>query len=318
MNRFHIKKFLAGVLLVPAFTVHAVAPRVTASIDSASVEMGDYAQITVDIADAEKRGVFIDLPEAGAEAGPFDFSSVEADTFPGGFKYKLRIQAFEPGSVTFPPFRYVYGSDTAFSNALSLKIMPVELDSLETINPMAGTVNPPRKWYDYVPDWIFWALLGIALAGVGVSLFLIYRKHGTLIVRHVKPVDPYEAAMAELGRLREKKLAESGREKEFYTNLVDILRTYLERRFGIYAMEMSTTQILQTLRSNPLTRDNQPRIKQILELADFVKFANIRPLPDDNIKTFNNVVQFVEDTKPAPEVSENEGDGKPKTKENKQ
>lgn len=291
---------------------YAAAPRVTASIDSAAVEMGDYAVITVDVADAEKRGVMIDLPEEGADLGAFDFNTVKADTFPGGYKYQLTVQAFEPGSVTFPPFRYVYGSDTASSNALTLKILPVELDSLETINPMASTVNPPRKWYDYVPDSVFWILLALALIAAGVTLFLIYRKHGTLIVRHIKPVNPYEAAMAELGKLREKKLAENGREKEFYTSLVDILRTYLERRFSIYAMEMSTTQILHTLRNNPLTRDNQPRIKQILELADFVKFANIRPLPDDNIKTFNNVVQFVEDTKPAPEPVEGESNDKDK------
>ena len=306
MNHRILKHIILASALVLATASWAAAPRVTASIDSATVEMGDYAVITVDIADAQKQGVFIDCPENGADAGVFDFTSVEADTFPGGYQYRLKVQAFEPGSVTFPPFRYVYGADTAFSNALSLKIMPVELDSMETINPMASTVNPPRKWYDYVPDWVFWTLLAAALLAAGVALYLIYRKHGTLIVRHVKPVDPYEAAMAELGQLRDKKLAESGREKEFYTSLVDILRTYLERRFGIYAMEMSTTQILHTLRSNPQTRDNQPRIKQILELADFVKFANIRPMPDDNIKTFNNVVQFVEETKPVPEPADDD------------
>lgn len=314
MKTINVKSLVLGAALTAQLTSWAVAPRVTASIDSAAVEMGDYAVITVDISDADKRGTFIDLPESGAQAGPFDFADVKADTFPGGYKYTLKVQAFEPGSVVFPPFKYVYGTDTASSNALTLKILPVELDSLETINPMASTVNPPRKWYDYVPDWIFWALLGLAVAAAGVALYFIYRKNGTLIPRHVKPVNPYEAAMAELGRLRERKLAENGQEKEFYTKLVDILRTYLERRFGIYAMEMSTTQILQTLRQNPLTRDNQPRVKQILELADFVKFANIRPLPDDNIKTFNNVYQFVEDTKPAPEPSEDEANSKPNKK----
>jgi len=65
-------------------------------------------------------------------------------------------------------------------------------------------------------------------------------------------------------------------------------------------MEMSSTQILASLRENPDTRGNHTRIKQILELADFVKFAKVRPMPDDNIKTYNNVVQFVEETKPAP------------------
>ncbi|MCI9055564.1 MAG: hypothetical protein HFJ87_10570 [Muribaculaceae bacterium] len=227
--------------------------------------------------------------------------SVEADTFPAACQYRILVQAFAPGVVTFPPFKYAVGTDTAESGFLTLKVLPVELDSLETINPMESVVNPSRRWYDYIPEWLWWALLGIAVAAAAIALFMLYRKNGTLIVRHTKPVDPYEAAMTELTRLRERKLAESGREKEYYTHLVDILRTYLERRFAINAMEMSSTQILDTLRRNPETRDNQPRIKQILEIADFVKFANVRPMPDDNIKTFNNVVQFVEATKPAPE-----------------
>jgi len=284
-----------------SIAVYAAPVKVTATIDSTVVEMGSRATITVNIADDGRKGSFIDLPEAGTEAENLDFISVDGDTFPAGYEYKILIQAFEPGTVTFAPFRYVVGTDTAESDFLTLKIMPVSLDSLATINPMESVVNPPRRWYDYIPEWILWALLVVAAAAVAICLFFIYRKNGTLIVHRSKPVDPYEAAMAELSRLRERKLAESGREKEYYTHLVDILRIYLERRFNINAMEMSSTQILATLRHNPETRDNQPRIKQILEIADFVKFANVRPMPDDNIKTFNNVVSFVEDTKPQPE-----------------
>ncbi len=310
-----MKKHIVTALLATCVYMASSAAqvKVTASIDSTVVEMGSRATITVNIADDSRKGTFIDLPEAGTEAENLDFISVECDTFPAGYEYRILIQAFEPGTVTFAPFRYVQGSDTAESEFLTLKIMPVGLDSLSTINPMESIVNPPRRWYDYIPGWLLWVVLGIALAAAAICLYLVYRKNGTLIVHRSKPVDPYEAAMAELSKLRERKLAESGREKEYYTSLVDILRTYLERRFGINAMEMSSTQILDTLRKNPETRDNQPRIKQILEIADFVKFANVRPMPDDNVKTFNNVVGFVEDTKPVPEPQpDTENDKQPK------
>ncbi len=318
MKRFLHIAFVAAVAGVSPVAM-ASNVKVTAAIDSTVMEMGSRATITVDIADAGRKGTLIDLPQAGSESpeNNVDFISVESDTFPAGYRHRILIQAYEPGTITFAPFRYVVGSDTAESDFLTLKVLPVELDSLETINPMESIVNPPRKWYDYIPGWLVWALLGLALAVIAVCLVMLYRKNGGLVIHKPKPVNPYEAAMAELSRLREKRLAENGREKEYYTSLVDILRVYLERRFGINAMEMSTTQILHTLRSNPDTRDNQPRIKQILEIADFVKFANVRPLPDDNIKTFNNVVQFVEDTKPAPEPEPEETDTTEKTKENK-
>ena len=289
-------------------------PKVTASIDSTVVEMGSRATITIDISDPAKNGHIIDLPEPGTETEAVDFINVEADTFSAGYQYRLLIQAFTPGDYTFEPFRYVSDGDTVSSGFISLKVLPVDLDSLETINPMASVVNIKRRWYDYIPDYIIWIILGAALLAVIVTLIVLYRKNGTIIPQRIKPIDPYDEAMTHLKQLRDRKLAENGQEKEFYTTLVDILRKYLERRFGINAMEMSSTQILDTLRANAETRDNQPRIKQILEIADFVKFANVRPLPDDNIKTFNNVVTFVEDTKPQPPVEESKDDNNQKKK----
>lgn len=305
-----LKSFLISCFIALSVVTADAAPKITASIDSTVIEMGSYANITIDIADPAVNGHIVDLPEAGSENDIFDCVKVECDTFPAGFQYRLQIQAFTPGDYTFEPFMYAYGNDTARSGYLSLKVLPVDLDSLQTINPMTSVVNVPRRWYDYIPDYIVWIILAAALLAVAITLYMLYRKNGTIIVRHEKPIDPYEEAMSNLNSLRQRKLAESGQEKEFYTALVDILRKYLERRFSINAMEMSSTQILQTLRKNPETRDNQPKIKQILEIADFVKFANVRPMPDDNIKTFNNVVSFVEDTKPVPveDQADNNGD----------
>ncbi|MDO4320755.1 MAG: BatD family protein [Bacteroidales bacterium] len=302
-----IAKLLVTAGLCAAATVAQAAPaKVTAAIDSTVVEMGSRARITVNVNDPSRSGQLVDAPKAGTTSGDIDIIEVNVDTVPAGYTYDILIQAFTPGMATLPPFRYATGADTAESDILTLKVLPVDLDSLETINPMESIADAPSRWYDWIPDWIVWVILGLALAAVAVCLWLVYRKHGTLIVRHVKPVDPYELAMSELARLRDRKLAETGQEKEYYTTLVDILRKYLDGRFGINAMEMSSTQILASLRENPDTRGNHTRIKQILELADFVKFAKVRPLPDDNIKTYNNVVQFVEETKPEPAPDESQ------------
>lgn len=296
-----IAKLLATIALcVASQAMYAAPAKVTASIDSTVVEMGSRARITVNVNDPSRTGTLVDAPKPGTTTGDIDIIEVNVDTVPAGYTYDILIQAFTPGMATLPPFRYAVGADTADSDILTLKVLPVELDSLETINPMESIANAPSRWYDWIPDWIVWVILALALIAAGLCLWLVYRKNGTLIVRHVKPVDPYELAMTELARLRERKLAETGQEKEYYTSLVDILRTYLDGRFGINAMEMSSTQILASLRENPDTRGNHTCIKQILELADFVKFAKVRPMPDDNIKTYNNVVQFVEETKPAP------------------
>ncbi len=290
---------LSAALAQPA----AAQLKISASVDSTFVEMGSRATITLNVIDSSHAGEVIDLPESGAEADAFDFIDVKCDTTPAGYKYNMLIQAWYPGVLTFSPFRYAVGEDTVESEILTLKVMPVPIDSTKTLNPMESVANPPRAWYDYIPEWMPWALMGLLLAvliALGVYLYIVYRKTGTIIMHKPKPIDPYAEAMAALGRLRASRMAESGKEKEYYTTLIDILRRYLDLRFGINAMEMSSTQILASLRHNNETRGDQPRIKQILDLADIVKFAKVRPMPDDNIKSFNTVEQFVESTKPVP------------------
>ncbi len=314
-----IKHFI--ILFIALFSIKAwAAPvKVTASIDSAIVEMGTITNIKVNIIDPEKKGRLIDCPKPDSISdpyAPFEVIDVVKNDVPTGYEYDIKIQAFRPGMTTITPLNYVYGNDTAKSDVLTLKILPVELTDTININPIRTLVSVPSKWYDWIPNWLIWVLVGVALAaliGAAAYLWYVYRKTGAIpLIHKPKPVDPYEYAMAELTRLRERKLAETGHEKEYYTALVDILRTYLQGRFQIFAMEMSSTQILEALRNNKETKDNQDRIKQILELADYVKFAKERPLPDDNIKSFNNVLYFVEDTKPVPVVEE-ENDNK-KTK----
>jgi hypothetical protein len=114
-------------------------------------------------------------------------------------------------------------------------------------------------------------------------------------------VPPYERAIAELETLRTRQLCERGQEREFYTELTEILREYLEGRFGINAMEMTTTQIKTAVRSNSTTAASGTLMNDVLEMADFVKFAKMRPLPEDNVRSYAQALNFVENTKPVEE-----------------
>ena len=72
-------------------------------------------------------------------------------------------------------------------------------------------------------------------------------------------------------------------------------------------MEMTSRQILSSLSANKDTKEQRPMIRQILNMADFVKFAKVRPLPADNIASYENAVKFVEETRPV-EPLEDKGD----------
>ena len=221
------------------------------------------------------------------------------------------LQSFDSGVYTLPPVLYIDGSDTFISNRPVVKVLPVAVDTLKTVHDYADVVNPKRQILDYVPDWMadygLWILLCLIAVGAGIYVYLRYKKQGRILPMPVKREEPpYEMAIRQLDELKGESLCERGEEKQYYTRLTDILRVYLQRRFGINAMEMTTTQIRHALHHNEETRLSEKQLSKVLEMADFVKFAKVRPLPDDNIAAMRSAVQFVEETKPAPVAEDSE------------
>ncbi len=174
-------------------------------------------------------------------------------------KQDLVLQSFDSGVYRLNPILYVEKGETIASNRLVLKVYPVVVDSLETIHDYADVADVDRSFIDYLPDFIvdygLWILaLIVVLALGGFAFYMMKKKKNPFAAPAPKPIPPYEKAIGELSRLRAEKLCEQGKEKEYYTRLTDILRIYLNGRFGINAMEMTSTQIRRMLNANEETR----------------------------------------------------------------
>ena len=166
-----------------------------------------------------------------------------------------------------------------------------------------------------MPEFIvkYWwlILLIILLISGGIYAYFKWFKKGEVpfVKKQEIYIPPYDEAIMKLTQLKSEKLWEAGQDKEYYTRLTDILRNYLERRFDINAMEMTTGQIMDVLRKNEETLAVNDQLNKILEMADFVKFAKMRPLPEDNEVAYQRAVNFVNETKPV-EVTPEEAIGK--------
>lgn len=301
------------------FIITAVAQQVkiTANLDSATLLMGKKTAIHLEIIESSNSGGIIMLaPEMLIipEVEVSDIVTLDTVNLGNGLRqihHDVIIQSFDSGAYIIPPIKYLVGNDTIKSNELALKVLPVDVSHLETVNPIADVEDYGSKWFDFLPDFIidYWFLILLALIALsaGIYVYVLYKKKQIhMPFRQPTPkLSPYEVAINELSSLKEKDLCSSGQEKEYYTILTDILRVYIQDRFGINALEMTTTQINRALSNNPETRSHNNMMRQILEVADFVKFAKVRPMPEDNVRSFNMALQFVEDTKPVPQPESN-------------
>lgn len=330
-------RHIRSIILISALAIASAIPALSqtslkVSLDSAYLLMGKATPLHIElIAPANAEGTLV-IP-ADTLSDKVEILNIQpADTtdIRNGriqVNQQVTIQSFDSGTYILNPILYVQGNETIASNRPVLKVLPAMVDSLETIHDYADVADVDRHLIDYMPDFL--ADYGLWILAVIVILLLGYYTlrritSGKPEAKEVKLViPPYELAMRELESLRSDKLCEQGREKEYYTRLTDILRQYLQGRFGINAMEMTSTQIRHILELNEETRLSKANMERVLETADFVKFAKVRPLPDDNAAAYNSAIRFVEDTKPRPVVppAEESGDSaqdsnKPSTTDN--
>ncbi len=292
---------------VPSF---AVNPVVRAKMDSTSIWMGEQTRIHLELVQDKDNMVFMpvlnDTLVTGVEilnVSKPDTVSLENNRIQ--INRDILITSFDSGFYYIPPFRYILNKDTFTTQTLSLKVVPVEVDTTQAALDIKGVQEPPFVLLDYISD-TFLTIIGIIiLLALIVAGYFYYKKKKKPKEDLLSPEDllpPHERALKALEVLKEDKLWQNGQEKEYYTRLTEILREYIDDRFHINAMEMTSSQILSILRSNKETKTVDSQLKQILEMADFVKFAKMRPLPDDNEAVMRKAVTFVEETKVVEEV----------------
>jgi hypothetical protein len=240
---------------------------------------------------------------------------------------RLVITCFDSGRHVLPPIRFPFvageRADTIATRPLYLDVLTMPLDSTQNFADIKPVYGMPIGWDDVWP-WLLVAgllLLVSAAAGFGVYAFIRRRNNKPVFGASRPKEPPHATALRELDRLRGEKLWQSGRVKEYYTRLSDIVRTYVEGRFGVPAMEMTRDEILAGLRSAGFEDNNLvDRLWNLFSLSDMVKFAKAEPPANENETSLLDSYLFVNNTKIETPVAEesaqalNQATGRPAEK----
>lgn len=217
------------------------------------------------------------------------------------FQESYVITAFDTGVYTIPP-QAITVANGDYNNVLRTEplVFAVNTYKVEEQKGNYDIVAPyrtPLNMAEILP-WILW-LAGGLLAVALIVWYVIRRKKNKPLFSQEKKayIPPYVVAMEELERLKSEKLWQIGKEKEYYTRLTDAVRQYLADELQIPAVEQTSSETVQALERNVLVDGGDVvKVAEMLQTADFVKFAKSTPLPDENVRNLDIAYDFLQHT----------------------
>ncbi|MBL4657120.1 MAG: hypothetical protein JKX73_03910, partial [Flavobacteriales bacterium] len=164
------------------------------------------------------------------------------------------------------------------------------------IKDIKAPLGVPYTWDEFIPHGIA-AIVTILLALLGMYLYKKWKNRPVkVIVEKVIVRDPHLIALEDLAALEQKKLWQQESIKQYYTELTDIIRTYIENRFEIIAMEMTTDEIMESMNYVVVSPACREKLHQLLMIADMVKFAKSKPIGSEHELCMANAYLFVNET----------------------
>lgn len=307
-----MRLLLAILLLFTRLTIDA--QQASASAGTYSLKIGEQTQITLQAKPRQNEKVV--WPILTDSLGPyFDIVTKEKidtlrDSVSGNQSYRQRllITSFDTGMFTLPVFAFTFiqsnGDSTSIvSDALTIAVKSVAVDTTQAIKDIKGVQDIPFELREYIP----WVFAGIAIAALivgGIYLWLQRRKPTKPVAPKAPPVPPGEKALAALRKLGEERAWLNGQEKRYHSSLTDILRSYIEEQFGLPALESTSEDILMMSSRHAVLKEHALRLKQVLQLADLVKFAKANPLPVEHEHSLTLAFEFVQSTQSISERKE--------------
>lgn len=305
----------AGVGPIPATAQELPAPpSLRVAVDTTTTTVGGRLRLTVAVEHAPDATVqwpdSLDLAPfevLGAVVSPTTVADGRATT-----SAVLTLAAFELGELEIPSFTVGVASPTGVSELVTdpfgIAVVSVGLDEGQDIRDIRGPLSIPRSML-VIALWI----LALALAAGGgwwLARRARQRTNDEGPAAEGPPRPAHETAYEELEWLETSGLLGQGRIKEYYIEVSDIIRRYLEGRYAIRAPEMTSREVLEELEHADIAWDVHDRFTAFLEHCDLVKFAKHRPSPTACALIVPDARALVDATLPPPEPEpEEEGEG---------
>lgn len=290
------------------------AQKISTSIDTTKNKIG--AQFNLTLKTEVDTAAKVTFPSAKNFGALEVIRSYKIDTLKNGSRHELikkyGVTQFDSGKYTIPQLKIAIDKNIYLSDSITVFVQNVAVDTLKQkmyeIKPIATAENGSGDIW----KWILGILL---LAAIGALVYYLMKKFQKKKIEAVVYKTPIEKATNMLNILEKRQLWQKGAVKEYYSELTDIARNYIEEAIEIPAMESTTSELIESLRKASMQKKMKispeilENLERVLKQADLVKFAKSKPLDfeiEEDKKKIEKTILTLDNA--IPEVVEDEND----------
>ncbi|MCW2119286.1 BatD family protein [Flavobacterium sp. 7A] len=291
-NAFYIS------LLLFSAVVFGQQKRVETSIDTTKNKIGAEFKLTLKTSvDTLSKVKFPNLKNFGALEV---IRSYPIDTVKNKDRYELikryGLTQFDSGRYVIPSIKVIINNKAFLTDSIAVEVAPVQVDTLKQkmydIKNVVAVKSPMGNWWK-------WLLGIILLAAIGAAVYWFTKKYQKKKIEEEVYKTPIERATLLMNSLEQKELWQKGEIKEYYSELTNIARNYIEEAIDIPAMESTTSELISGLKAASLkkkmklSQETIDNLERVLKQADLVKFAKSKPMEFEITEDRNKIQKAI-------------------------
>ncbi len=302
-----MKKQILYILLLVSTLSFAQKPMVKAEIDTTNIRIGEQFKLKISV-DETQNVIIPKLKLKGLEL----IDSTKTDTVKNSLIRKYILTGFDSGAFYIPQQQIFVKNQAFLTDSLLINIATIAVDTTKIKKFPIKYIKSEPYVFDDFRIYIYIILAALAIIGFWIYWFVIRKRKEEIEEDTYRALPPYEEAIFKLNELDEKLLWQNNKVKEYYSELTEIVRGYIERELKVPALEKTTDEVLDMLKEfkNEETiltsEDTITKLRDLLREADLVKFAKSKPLALEIEEDRKDAQDIVSNLKPKPIIEEDD------------
>jgi hypothetical protein len=295
-----MKKQIIYILLLLSMVAYAQQkPMVKAVIDTTNIRIGEQFEFKITVQDTAN----VIIPKLEKLFGLEIIEDKKIDTLTNQLIKRYILTGFDSGAFYIPQQQIFIRQKLYLTDSLLINVATVAIDTLkQKMFPIKKIQQEPYQFDDFKP-YVWYVLLALII--IGLIIYLALRKKKEILEEvYVPALPPFEEAIQKLHELDEKLLWQNNQIKEYYSELTEIIRAYIERELKVPALESTTDELIETLtdfkdsKSIVTTKETIKKLRDLLREADLVKFAKSKPMSEQIELNRKEAEEVVTELKP--------------------